>query len=360
MGALESPLDTPARRDYNAGRIEYERMSYIAWLRERIGKRKVFLVFASAIIRDDRRRILFQHRGDFDCWGLPGGVLEPGESLLQALVREVHEETGLTVTPVRLVGLYTSPDFDVTYPNGDQVQQATACFECQITPVGAQFTAPTTAPLRAADAPETLDLAYFPPDALPPTLPWYEAMVRDAESGAPEAAFRTGAPGDAQLPPDRETVGGAVKYLRRFTGPDTLIWPAASACIRDEQGRFLLQHRGDNRQWGMPGGAMELGERIDQTLVREVREETGLEVEPVRLIGLYSDPSYAITYPDGNRTQVVVAFFDCRVLGGSLHADGRETLDLAYFAPGETPPLQPRWRVRIADALASKTEAIVR
>jgi 8-oxo-dGTP pyrophosphatase MutT (NUDIX family) len=330
--------------------MENERMSYIAWLRERIGKRKVFLVFASAIIRDDRRRILFQHRGDFDRWGLPGGVLEPGESILQALVREVREETGLMVTPGRLVGLYSSPDFDVAYPNGDEVQQVTACFECQI--------APASPPL-AADASETLDLAYFPPHALPPTLPWYEAMVHDAELGLPGATFRSGGPGATPSTPD-EWADGVVMHLRRFTGTETLVWPAASACIRDERGRFLFQQRGDNGQWGMPGGAMELGERIDQTLVREVREETGLEVEPVRLIGLYSDPSYTITYPDGNRTQVVVAFFDCRVLGGSLQADGRETLDLAYFTPDETPPLLPRWKVRIADALAGQTETIVR
>jgi 8-oxo-dGTP pyrophosphatase MutT (NUDIX family) len=348
---LLPPFDSGSGRGYNAARSERERMSYVAWLRERIGTRKVFLVFASAIIRDAERRILFQYRGDFRCWGLPGGVLEPGEALHDALVREVYEETGLAVTPGRLVGIYSSPDFDVTYPNGDEVQQVTYCFECSVTAVGAR---------PVLDPSETLDLAYFAPNALPPTLPWYEAMIRDAEREQPEAAFRAGRPGSAEPPPDREVVGGAVHYLRRYTGPDTLIWPAASGCIRDERGRFLLQQRGDSGRWGMPGGAMELGERIDQTLVREIREETGLKVEPLRLIGLYSDPSYAVTYPDGNRTQVVVAFFDCRVLGGALRADGHETLALEYFAPDDTPPLMPRWRVRIEDALANRPEAFVR
>lgn len=91
-----------------------------------------------------------------------------------------------------------------------------------------------------------------------------------------------------------------VARLRACVGHDLLVLPAAGACIRDEKGRILLLRRadGDIRRdglWSVPGGGIEPGERLDQAAVREVREETGLEVEPVALIGVYSDPEYIFT-----------------------------------------------------------------
>ena len=84
--------------------------------------------------------------------------------------------------------------------------------------------------------------------------------------------------------------------LRSCIGHDPLLHPAAAACIRDERGRILLLRRSDGiNLWSFPGGAMELGERADEAVIREVHEETGLEVEPVALIGVYSSPDYTIT-----------------------------------------------------------------
>ncbi|MGA1842686.1 MAG: NUDIX hydrolase [bacterium] len=152
--------------------------SYIDWIRNYVGHNKLLLVFASACIRDDNGRLLWQRRSDFDWWGLPGGILELGESLSECIVREVREETGLEVEPSRLVGIYSSPDFDVTYPNGDLVQQVTACFDCRI--VGGKL---------MPDKNEILDLAWFPMDEIPSTSPWYLAMVKDLALGKKTAAF---------------------------------------------------------------------------------------------------------------------------------------------------------------------------
>jgi 8-oxo-dGTP pyrophosphatase MutT (NUDIX family) len=90
--------------------------SYLQWMRQHVGQQKILLAFATACVRDENGRILWQQRADFGWWGLPGGILELDESLPQCAVREVKEETGLEVTPVRLIGIYSSPDFDVTYP----------------------------------------------------------------------------------------------------------------------------------------------------------------------------------------------------------------------------------------------------
>ena len=150
--------------------------------------------------------------------------------------------------------------------------------------------------------------------------------------------------------------------LREKIGHATLLLPATAAIIRDEQGRVLLIRRGDGRGWSLPGGIMEPGERIAETVVREVWEETGLEVEPVRLVGVYSDPAaMLITFSNGDRTHLVSATFECRVLGGELRADGEESLEVAYFAPDALPePVVSNHALRIQDALAEREAAFIR
>jgi 8-oxo-dGTP pyrophosphatase MutT (NUDIX family) len=76
------------------------------------------------VVRDQGEAILLEKRRDCGWWGLPGGKVEPGESLVDAAVREVFEETGLTVEVTHLIGVYSDPDGRiVTYPdNGDVVQ----------------------------------------------------------------------------------------------------------------------------------------------------------------------------------------------------------------------------------------------
>src|SRR6185436_5773422 len=107
-------------------------MAYIEWLRSHVGRRPIIVAYATAIVRDERGQILFQRRSDFDWWGLPGGVLEIGETLAECAGRETLEETGFSVEPLRLVGVYTGPQYVVHYPNGDEVQQWTATFECRV------------------------------------------------------------------------------------------------------------------------------------------------------------------------------------------------------------------------------------
>jgi len=92
--------------------------SYIAWVRQLVGRRKIFLVTSSIILRDGDGRILLQHRTDFDVWGLPGGVLEIDEDIQTCARRELLEETGLEMGELRLVGIYThQPQVD-HFPSG--------------------------------------------------------------------------------------------------------------------------------------------------------------------------------------------------------------------------------------------------
>jgi 8-oxo-dGTP diphosphatase len=152
-----------------------------------------------------------------------------------------------------------------------------------------------------------------------------------------------------------------VRDLRAVVGQRRLILVGAAAVIRDQAGQVLLVRRSDTGEWALPAGIMELGEVIADTLVREVREETGLEVEPMRLTGLYTDPSMQnMTYPHGDQVQVVNVTFECRVLGGQICPDGTETLDVVYFPPDALPPLRPAHRLRLTDALNQQREAYFR
>ncbi len=124
----------------------------------------------------------------------------------------------------------------------------------------------------------------------------------------------------------------------------------------------LLQRRDDNGKWGLPGGGVEPGESVRVAVIREVREETGLDVEPLRLIGVYSDPvnHQVITYPDGNVIHYVSAVFECTIRGGAL-ACGVESLELGFFPPDALPAdTLPISRIRIADAITGRVEAFIR
>jgi ADP-ribose pyrophosphatase YjhB (NUDIX family) len=137
--------------------------------------------------------------------------------------------------------------------------------------------------------------------------------------------------------------------------------PGVAAVIQNGEGRILLQRRSDNALWGLPGGSVEIGESVRDAIVREVREETGLSVELVRLIGVYSDPRLQVVrYPDGNVVHYISTLFACRIVAGDLQTSD-ETLDLRFFDPADLPDdLVPMHRIRIQDALANSSTAFIR
>ena len=125
--------------------------------------------------------------------------------------------------------------------------------------------------------------------------------------------------------------------------------------------RILLTRRTDNGRWCLPGGAVEAGESVEETCVREVREETGLEVRVTRLIGVYSSPDFVVVYSDGNRWQIIALSFEAEVIGGELGLSD-ETTEFGYFTPDEIKQMDvmDNHVQRIADALAAQSQAFLR
>ncbi len=317
--------------------------SHLSWLRAHVGPHLIPLAYATALIRDASGRILFQRRTDFrDWWGLPGGLLEPGETPTACLRREVLEETGLHIEPLGLTGVYSSPRYNVTYPNGDQVQQITLCYACRI--VGGAL---------KPDGSEVAELEFFAPSRLPPRPLWYADMVMHAldERYAASPYFD---------PPERvevETPYPTIMSVRGVAGASPLIWPGAAAVVRDKAGRILLQQRGDSGLWGLPAGALDTGETLTHTVIRETLEETGVHVEPLRLLSVLA--GYEVVHPNGDRLFPVAHTFECRAIGGQLRADGDESLAVGFFAPEGLPPLHPTMRQRIHQALEFEPAPLV-
>jgi 8-oxo-dGTP diphosphatase len=153
-----------------------------------------------------------------------------------------------------------------------------------------------------------------------------------------------------------------IARLRQYIGHDTILTPATAAIIRDERGRVLLIRRGDGRGWSLPGGTMEPDERIVDSLVREAWEETGLEVEPLRVVGVYSDPAFMhVVFPNRDEVHFVSITFECRVVGGQLCPDGEESLEIRYFPPDDLPEgIVCDHEIRIRDALSGREAAFFR
>ena len=82
----------------------------------------------TAVVQDSAGRIVFVRRKDNDLWALPGGGMEPGESIEETAVREVLEETGLVVKVTGLIGVYTNPHHVMEYSDGEVRQQFSLCF----------------------------------------------------------------------------------------------------------------------------------------------------------------------------------------------------------------------------------------
>lgn len=111
--------------------------------------------------------------------------------------------------------------------------------------------------------------------------------------------------------------------------PNSIV-PAASAVVLNQDGKILLHKRRDNALWSLPGGAMELGESIGETIIREVKEETGYDVDVVKCIGIYTDPSHIIAYDNGEVRQQFSICFECRILGGELSMS-EESHQVGFF-----------------------------
>jgi 8-oxo-dGTP pyrophosphatase MutT (NUDIX family) len=135
-----------------------------------------------------------------------------------------------------------------------------------------------------------------------------------------------------------------------------------SAVIFDEaREKVLLTKRADNGLWCLPSGGVEPGECVEETIIREVQEETGLKVRVLRLVGVYSDPNSLIVYNDDTAVQIVALSFETEITDGEPGLSD-ETSDWGYFSLEEIANLDMllNHHIRVQDAFKGRVAAFVK
>ncbi|GAA3847130.1 NUDIX domain-containing protein [Saccharothrix violaceirubra] len=148
-----------------------------------------------------------------------------------------------------------------------------------------------------------------------------------------------------------------IDYLNDPNAPKpNSIRVAVSAIVQDPTDRLLMIRRTDNDLYSIPGGAQDVGEPIGRTVVREIKEETGYDVEPTDVIGIYSDPAHVIAYTDGEVRQEFSICFRARLTGGELRTSS-ESSEVRWVARDDLAALtiHPSIRLRIQHGFDNRT-----
>lgn len=126
-----------------------------------------------------------------------------------------------------------------------------------------------------------------------------------------------------------------VKYIRSMVGHNKIIMNASGAII-EKDGLILLQRRSDNGKWGLPGGIMEMDETYQEGAIREVKEETGLDIKLDYLVGIYHNKN--LKWPSGDKAHVICAVYKAHILSGDIQKD-HESLELKFFSKDNLPEI---------------------
>ncbi|URN93805.1 MAG: NUDIX domain-containing protein [Candidatus Pristimantibacillus lignocellulolyticus] len=129
------------------------------------------------------------------------------------------------------------------------------------------------------------------------------------------------------------------KNLREKIGDELIFMPCVAGIIRNEKGNILFGRKHNEQNWGLIAGAIEIGETPAQAMIREALEETGLDIEPIRIIGVYGGKEQRLTYKNGHQVEYVTIVFECTIKDGQLDPDNEEMKELKFFSEDQIPPI---------------------
>lgn len=136
-----------------------------------------------------------------------------------------------------------------------------------------------------------------------------------------------------------------ILQLRQYIGHRPILMVGAAVLVLDQQDRLLMMKRSDNGCWGLPGGATEPGEVVEEAARRETLEETNLEIGKMSLFGVFSGPELYYKYPNGDEAYNVSIIYLSRDWRGEVRLNNEHT-EWRCFASNEipddvSPPIRP-------------------
>jgi len=135
---------------------------------------------------------------------------------------------------------------------------------------------------------------------------------------------------------------GYIMDLRKHIGHDPLIGVGATTLVFNEKNELLLNLRTDTNTWGIPGGSMELYETIEETAIRELKEEAGICADDLQLVTVLSGKDYYFEYPNGDKMCTVIVLFKVLNYTGALKVSDNESKALKFFPLTNLPAMEPR------------------
>lgn len=135
---------------------------------------------------------------------------------------------------------------------------------------------------------------------------------------------------------------GYIMDLRKYVGHDALIGIGATTLVFNNNGELLLNLRSDTNTWGIPGGSMELYETIEETAIRELKEEAGITAEDLELVSVLSGKDYYFEYPNGDKMCTVIVLFKILNYSGDIVVSDNESKELKFFSLDNLPNMESR------------------
>ena len=135
---------------------------------------------------------------------------------------------------------------------------------------------------------------------------------------------------------------GYIMDLRKYVGHEPLIGLGATTLVFNDKNEILLNLRSDTNTWGIPGGSMELHETIEETAVRELKEEAGISADKLELVAVLSGDEYYFEYPNGDKMCTVIVLFKVLNYTGGIKVSDNESKQLKFFSLDALPNMEFR------------------